>query len=124
MFYSSRLKQKNDICLLMYFLHIYNNVYSHTVPVQVVCSQPEDYNSREVLCDGSPEGPLRRNPGNHDRNRVRRLPTSADVESVLRLTEYETGAMDRRANMSFRNALEGKATQHSFTQLCTQFHTV
>ncbi|XP_056612391.1 tyrosinase [Triplophysa dalaica] len=77
---------------------------------KVVCSQPEEYNSRAVLCDGSPEGPLQRNPGNHDRNRVRRLPTSADVEAVLRLTEYETGPMDRRANMSFRNALEGFAS--------------
>ncbi|TRY81364.1 hypothetical protein DNTS_029011 [Danionella cerebrum] len=48
----------------------------------VICSQPEDYNQREVLCDGSPEGPLLRNPGNHDRNRVPRLPTSADVESL------------------------------------------
>ncbi|XP_073673568.1 tyrosinase-like [Garra rufa] len=76
---------------------------------KVVCSQPEDYNQREILCDGSPEGPLLRNPGNHDRNRVPRLPTSSDVESVLSLTEYETDLMDRRANMSFRNALEGFA---------------
>ncbi|XP_051535147.1 tyrosinase-like [Myxocyprinus asiaticus] len=76
---------------------------------KVICTQPDDYNNREVLCDGSPEGPLQRNPGNHDRNRVRRLPTSADVESVLSLTEYETGSMDRRANLSFRNALEGFA---------------
>ncbi len=83
-----------------------------SVPVQVICSQPEDYNQREVLCDGSPEGPLRRNPGNHDRERVPRLPTSADVESVLSLTDYETGPMDRRANMSFRNTLEGKAAAH------------
>ncbi len=80
--------------------------------MQVICSQPEDYNQREVLCDGSPEGPLLRNPGNHDRERVPRLPTSADVESVLSLTDYETSPMDRRANMSFRNALEGKATAH------------
>nr|ANN11874.1 tyrosinase protein [Cyprinus carpio 'color'] len=77
---------------------------------KVICSQPEDYNQREVLCDGSPEGPLLRNPGNHDPNRVPRLPTSADVESVLSLTEYETGLMDRSANMSFRNALEGFAS--------------
>lgn len=104
-------------------MHLYVNECSNTSCVQVICSQPEEYNSRAVLCDGSPEGPLQRNPGNHDRNRVRRLPTSADVEAVLRLTEYETGPMDRRANMSFRNALEGKATQqqHCFTELFRQF---
>ncbi|XP_051962665.1 tyrosinase-like [Xyrauchen texanus] len=76
---------------------------------KVICSQPDDYNNREVLCDGSPEGPLLRNPGNHDHNRLQRLPTSTDMESVLSLTQYETGSMDQRANLSFRNALEGFA---------------
>lgn len=66
------------------------------------------YNAREVLCDGSPEGPLLRNPGNHDPSRVPRLPTDADVEFVLSLTQYESDTLDRRANMSFRNVLEGK----------------
>ncbi|XP_020778725.1 tyrosinase-like [Boleophthalmus pectinirostris] len=74
---------------------------------RVLCSRPEDYNSRGVLCDVRPEGPLRRNPGNHDRNLAERLPTSADVEFALSLTSYDTGAMDRTANMSFRNTLEG-----------------
>ncbi|XP_036391960.1 tyrosinase [Megalops cyprinoides] len=77
---------------------------------KVICTQPEDYNRREVLCNGTGEGPLLRNPGNHDRRRVSRLPTSADVEFVVSLTEYETDPMDRTANMSFRNALEGFAS--------------
>ncbi|KAJ0004550.1 hypothetical protein NQD34_010764 [Periophthalmus magnuspinnatus] len=74
---------------------------------RVLCSRPEDYNRRGVLCDARSEGPLRRNPGNHNRNVVERLPTSADVEFTLSLTSYDTGAMDRTANMSFRNTLEG-----------------
>uniref|UniRef100_A0A7N8XMW7 Tyrosinase n=1 Tax=Mastacembelus armatus TaxID=205130 RepID=A0A7N8XMW7_9TELE len=67
----------------------------------------EDYNNRGVLCDAKEEGPLRRNPGNHNRALVQRLPTSADVEFTLNLPNYDTGAMDRSANMSFRNTLEG-----------------
>ncbi|XP_028818087.1 tyrosinase isoform X2 [Denticeps clupeoides] len=77
---------------------------------RVICTQPEDYNSREVLCNGTSEGPLLRNPGNHDPNRTRHLPTSADVDFVLSLSDYETGPMDRSSNMSFRNALEGFAS--------------
>uniref|UniRef100_A0A673AV93 Tyrosinase n=1 Tax=Sphaeramia orbicularis TaxID=375764 RepID=A0A673AV93_9TELE len=74
---------------------------------KVLCSQAEDYNNRGVLCDAREEGPLRRNPGNHNRNVVERLPTTAEVEFTLGLTNYDTGAMDRTANMSFRNTLEG-----------------
>lgn len=75
---------------------------------QTLCSTPEDYNNRGVLCDARQEGPLRRNPGNHNRNLVERLPTSADVAFTLSLTEYDTGAMDRSSNMSFRNTVEGQ----------------
>ncbi|KAM4726512.1 tyrosinase-like [Anableps anableps] len=74
---------------------------------KVLCSQPEEYNNRGVLCDARNEGPLRRNPGNHNRNLVEKLPTSAEVEFTLSLPNYDTGAMDRTANMSFRNTLEG-----------------
>ncbi|KAJ8256759.1 hypothetical protein COCON_G00189110 [Conger conger] len=77
---------------------------------KVVCTQPEEYNSRAALCNGTGEGPLLRNPGNHDRARVNRLPTSADVEFVVSLPEYETEPLDRTANMSFRNVLEGFAS--------------
>lgn len=73
----------------------------------MICTQPEEYNNREALCNTTGEGPLLRNPGNHDTNRVRRLPTASDVEFVLSLPEYETGPMDRFANRSFRNAIEG-----------------
>lgn len=74
---------------------------------QVLCSQAEEYNSRGVLCDAKHEGSLRRNPGNHNRNVVERLPTSAEVEFTLSLSSYDTGGMDRTSNMSFRNTLEG-----------------
>ncbi|TWW74654.1 tyrosinase-like [Takifugu flavidus] len=74
---------------------------------KTLCSTPEDYNNRGVLCDARQEGPLRRNPGNHNRNLVERLPTSADVAFTLSLTQYDTGAMDRSSNMSFRNTVEG-----------------
>ncbi|KAF3840770.1 hypothetical protein F7725_006632 [Dissostichus mawsoni] len=67
----------------------------------------EDYSNRGVLCNAEEEGPLRRNPGNHNRKVVERIPSSAEVEFALSLTDYDTGAMDRSANMSFRNTLEG-----------------
>ncbi|XP_007436103.1 tyrosinase-like, partial [Python bivittatus] len=76
----------------------------------VICSQSEEYNSRQELCNGTNEGPILRNPGNHDKGRTPRLPTSADVEFCLSLTQYETGSMDRMANFSFRNTLEGFAS--------------
>lgn len=74
---------------------------------QIICSRSEDYNSRQTLCDGTPEGPLIRNPGNHDKTKTPRLPSSADVEFCLNLPQYESGSMDRTANFSFRNTLEG-----------------
>ncbi|XP_035390371.1 tyrosinase [Electrophorus electricus] len=77
---------------------------------KVICTRPQDYNAREVLCSGEPEGPLLRNPGNHDQSRMSQLPTSADVEFVLGLRDYETDSLDRRSNMSFRNTLEGFAS--------------
>ncbi|XP_029457566.1 tyrosinase [Rhinatrema bivittatum] len=74
---------------------------------QVICSRPEEYNNQQTLCNGTAEGPILRNPGNHDRNRTPRFPTSADVDFCLSLTEYETEPMDKSANFSFRNTLEG-----------------
>lgn len=81
-----------------------------------MCSRAEDYNSRGVLCDARPEGPLRRNPGNHNRNVAERLPTSAEVEFTLGLTNYDSGAMDRSSDMSFRNTLEGQIRSTSNAQ--------
>lgn len=49
------------------------------------------------------------------------MPTSADVEFTVSLNEYDTGAMDRSANMSFRNTLEGQlscALQPLCYELC------
>uniref|UniRef100_A0A8C5RDV8 Tyrosinase n=1 Tax=Laticauda laticaudata TaxID=8630 RepID=A0A8C5RDV8_LATLA len=44
------------------------------------------------------------------RLRTPQLPTSADVEFCLSLMQYETGTMDKMANFSFRNTLEGFAS--------------
>ncbi|KAG7217037.1 hypothetical protein INR49_027576 [Caranx melampygus] len=74
---------------------------------RVLCSRADEYDDRGVLCDARGEGPLRRNPGNQNRSVVQRLPTSAEVEFTLSLANYDTGPMDRSANMSFRNTLEG-----------------
>nr|BAA00079.1 tyrosinase [Mus musculus] len=80
---------------------------------QIICSRSEEYNSHQVLCDGTPEGPLLRNPGNHDKAKTPRLPSSADVEFCLSLTQYESGSMDRTANFSFRNTLEVFLFEHN-----------
>ncbi|GAB5577323.1 tyrosinase isoform X2 [Prionailurus iriomotensis] len=77
---------------------------------QIICTRLEEYNSHQALCDGTPEGPLLRNPGNHDKARTPRLPSSADVEFCLSLTQYESDSMDKAANFSFRNTLEGFAS--------------
>ncbi|XP_058162144.1 tyrosinase [Dasypus novemcinctus] len=77
---------------------------------QIICSRLEEYNSRHALCNGTFEGPLLRNPGNHDRARTPRLPSSADVEFCLNLTQYDSGSMDKTSNFSFRNTLEGFAS--------------
>ncbi|KAJ7423810.1 Tyrosinase [Pitangus sulphuratus] len=76
---------------------------------QVICTRSEEYNSQQALCNATSEGPIRRNPGNNDKSRTPRLPSSADVEFCLSLTQYESGPMDKMANYSFRNTLEGFA---------------
>ncbi|XP_071589450.1 tyrosinase [Heliangelus exortis] len=76
---------------------------------QVICTQSEEYNRQQTLCNGTSEGPILRNPGNHDKSRTPRLPSSAEVEFCLSLTQYESGPMDKMANYSFRNTLEGFA---------------
>ncbi|XP_007901770.1 tyrosinase [Callorhinchus milii] len=80
---------------------------------QVICTRSEDYNNGNFLCDGTPEGPILRNPGHHDRTKTPNLPTSADVEFSLSLTEYETAPFDKFANFSFRNTLEGFANPNT-----------
>lgn len=75
--------------------------------MQVICTRSEEYNSQQALCSATSEGPIRRNPGNNDKSRTPRLPSSADVEFCLSLTQYESGPMDKMANYSFRNTLEG-----------------
>ncbi|KAG8137017.1 hypothetical protein E2320_005558 [Naja naja] len=71
-------------------------MYADLIPqlelgILVICTQSEEYNSRQALCNGTNEGPVLRNPGNHDKRRTPRLPTSADVEFCLTyLFETET----------------------------------
>uniref|UniRef100_A0A665TYY4 Tyrosinase n=1 Tax=Echeneis naucrates TaxID=173247 RepID=A0A665TYY4_ECHNA len=89
---------------------------------KVLCSRAADYNSRGVLCDATEEGPLHRHPGNQNRNVVQRLPTSAEVEFTLSLTNYDTGAMDRSSNMSFRNTLEGQISSTTSAGTHTHYH--
>ncbi|KAB5543500.1 hypothetical protein PHYPO_G00079900 [Pangasianodon hypophthalmus] len=74
---------------------------------KVICSREPEYSMRGVLCNGTEEGPLLRNPGKHDQNLADGLPTSSEVDFTLSLSQYDTGPMDRMANMSFRNTLEG-----------------
>ncbi|XP_060764835.1 tyrosinase-like [Neoarius graeffei] len=74
---------------------------------KVICSRDPEYSLKGILCNGTEEGPLLRNPGNHDRNLADGLPTSSEVDFTLSLSQYDTGPMDRMANMSFRNTLEG-----------------
>ncbi|XP_054705841.1 tyrosinase [Grus americana] len=76
---------------------------------QVICTRSEEYNSQQALCNATSEGPILRNPGNNDKSRTPRLPSSAEVEFCLSLTQYESGSMDKMANYSFRNTLEGFA---------------
>lgn len=75
--------------------------------IQVICTRSEEYNSQQALCNATSEGPILRNPGNNDKSRTPRLPSSAEVEFCLSLTQYESGSMDKMANYSFRNTLEG-----------------
>lgn len=118
-FWDWRDAQQCDLCTDEFFggTHPTSNVLlspaSFFSSWQVICSQPEEYNRLGVICNGTNEGPLLRSPGRHDRNRTPRLPTSADVEACLSLTNYETGDMDRSANFSFRNTLEGYAVPTS-----------
>ncbi|XP_068120975.1 tyrosinase [Hyperolius riggenbachi] len=108
-----RNAQQCDICIDEFFggSHPVTNNTLSTASFfsswQVVCSQPAEYNRLRIICNGTNEGPLLRSPGRHDRNRTPRLPTSEDVEACVSMPTYETGPMDRNANFSFRNTLEG-----------------
>ena len=91
--------------------------------LQVICTHSEEYNSRQELCNGTTEGPILRNPGNHDKGRTPRLPSSADVEFCLSLTQYEAGTMDKMANFSFRNTLEGTSGS-PFLSTVNKYHSI
>lgn len=94
-----------EICLGVFFCNC--NSSNRKCFLQVICTRSEEYNSQQALCSATNEGPIRRNPGNNDKSRTPRLPSSADVEFCLSLTQYESGPMDKMANYSFRNTLEG-----------------
>ncbi|XP_041438658.1 tyrosinase-like [Xenopus laevis] len=114
-FWDWRDAQGCDICTDEFLGGIHPTTSNRLSPAsffsswEIVCSRPEEYNAQRILCNGTSEGPLLRNPGGHDRSRVSRLPTTAEVEMCLSLTDYETEPMDRSANFSFRNTLEGFA---------------
>lgn len=86
----------------------------------MICSREPEYSIRGILCNGTEEGPLLRNPGSHDQ--ADGLPTSSDVDFTLSLSQYDTGPMDRMANMSFRNTLEGKKKNNSNKQQLIKKH--
>lgn len=114
-FWDWRDAQECEVCIDEFFggTHPTNNVLlspaSFFSSWQIICSQAAEYNRLRILCNGTGEGPLLRSPGRHDRSRTPNLPTAADVEACLSLPDYDTGPMDRNANFSFRNTLEGFA---------------
>ncbi|XP_078621344.1 tyrosinase-like [Branchiostoma floridae x Branchiostoma japonicum] len=75
---------------------------------KIVCSRSDEYNGLRTVCDGTPEGPLQRNPGKSER--VLSLPTWEEVQDSLNLDQYEAPPYDRSTNFSFRNSLEGFAS--------------
>ena len=101
----------NQSSFLFVFIFLKNcNFANRKYFIQVICSQSEEYNSQQALCNATSEGPILRNPGNNDKSRTPRLPSSSEVEFCLTLTQYESGSMDKMANYSFRNTLEGNVS--------------
>uniref|UniRef100_H2Y9I6 Tyrosinase copper-binding domain-containing protein n=1 Tax=Ciona savignyi TaxID=51511 RepID=H2Y9I6_CIOSA len=75
---------------------------------EVVCLSLDWFNDNIKLCNGTYEGPIRRNPGgNIDRPAVQNLPEPADVANCLQVEEYDTFPFFSDSDSSFRNALEG-----------------
>nr|XP_002119601.1 5,6-dihydroxyindole-2-carboxylic acid oxidase-like [Ciona intestinalis] len=75
---------------------------------EVVCLSLDWFNDNVKLCNGTNEGPIRRNPGgNIDRPAVQSLPVPEDVAECLKVAEYDTFPYFSDSDKSFRNALEG-----------------
>nr|XP_002129679.2 L-dopachrome tautomerase [Ciona intestinalis] len=75
---------------------------------EVVCLSLDWFNDNIKLCNGTFEGPIRRNPGgNIDRPAVQTLPATEDVIKCLQVDEYDTFPYFSDSDNSFRNALEG-----------------
>uniref|UniRef100_H2ZM84 Tyrosinase n=1 Tax=Ciona savignyi TaxID=51511 RepID=H2ZM84_CIOSA len=77
---------------------------------QIICSKGNAYIESGIQCTGQPEGPLLRDPGNYDPEKISGLPTSQEVENVIKIPDsYDTDSFDVAANQSFRNLVEGFA---------------
>ncbi|CAK8689246.1 unnamed protein product [Clavelina lepadiformis] len=74
---------------------------------QVICLSLDWFNDNVKLCNGTEEGPIRRNPGgNVDRPTVQVLPQPGDVAQCLQVDQYDTFPFFSTSD-GFRNALEG-----------------
>ncbi|XP_066263915.1 tyrosinase-like [Branchiostoma lanceolatum] len=87
---------------------------------QVICTRDDEYDELRTVCDGSPEGPLLRNPGTVPDYST--LPRWQDVQDVLKLDQYEPPPYDRSANFSFRNTLEGFAAPDGTASVRSYLH--
>ncbi|XP_078734551.1 L-dopachrome tautomerase [Lampetra fluviatilis] len=75
---------------------------------KIVCNSLEEYNLRVTLCNGSAEGPIRRNPGGDlSHPGAGRLPTHDDVAQCLGVARFDDEPFSTNSSRSFRNALEG-----------------
>lgn len=75
---------------------------------EIICLSLEWFDDNIKLCNGTLEGPIRRNPGgNIDRPEVQNLPNPEDVAQCLGVINYDTFPFFSDSDQSFRNTLEG-----------------